>query len=63
MKFVPRLLIKDKDSCLAVCMDLHAKVRNVSGFLPKVVLTSDRWVCGYNPKTKQQLSMWMSPYD
>ena len=56
-KFVPRLLTDDqKENRVEISQELLANANSNENF-PKNIITGDEtWVCGYDVKTKIQLS-------
>jgi hypothetical protein len=55
-KFVPKLLSNDqKGHRIAVCTELKAE--NDPNFISNIITGDETWVFGYDPETKQQLSL------
>jgi len=55
-KFVPRLLTDDqKENRVEISQELLASANGNKNFV-KNIITDETWVCGYDVKTKIQLS-------
>jgi len=55
-KFVPRLLTDDqKENRVEISQELLANANGNKNFV-KNIITDETWVCGYDVKTKMQLS-------
>jgi hypothetical protein len=63
-KFLPRLSTNDrKQQCVNLCLQLREKANEDPTFtsICRVTTGDERWIYGYDPETKQQLSQWKSP--
>jgi len=61
-KFVPRLLTDDqREQRQTIARDLFECSCEDVQFLKNTVTGYESWVCGYDPGTKQQSSLWKGP--
>jgi len=59
---VPRLLTpKQKEHRAEICQELRQRARDDPSFMSRVITGDESWVCGYDPKTKQQYLQWKNP--
>jgi len=59
-KFVACLLTDDqKENRVEISQELLASANGNENFLKNIITGDETWVCGYDVKTKMQLSQWM----
>jgi len=59
-KFLACLLTDDqKENCVEISQELLANANGNENFFKNIITADETWVCGYDVKTKMQLSQWM----